>query len=306
MSLLRRWLTHRSRLPRWLRALVAMVMGTLAVTGLAAPTGGAATTPTVAGPPPPSQNGPTKPPFGPGPGNPVKVFPSSPAVLAEGRQLYDESCSSCHALDLGGVPSRGPALRGVGAGPVDFFLSTGGMPLRNPFMQPDIPNQPAFSRSQINAIVAYVASFGGPPAPTADPSRGELGTGYDQFTLNCAGCHQIVGRGGMFVGGWVPNLLHVDAQQIAEAVRMGPYLMPRFDYHLIDQHQLDSIARYVLYAQHPANLGGWGIYNIGPIPEGIVAWFLGLGALLIVARLIGERNDEGVPTPPRLPKGGAT
>jgi ubiquinol-cytochrome c reductase cytochrome c subunit len=280
---------------------VAVVMGALAISGLAAPSGGAATKPGASGPLPPSQNGPTKPPFGPGPGDPTKTFPSSPAILAEGKNLFDKSCSSCHGLDLRGIPPRGPALRGVGAGPVDFFLSTGGMPLRNPTLQPDIPQRPAFDRQQINAIVAYVASYGGPPAPTADPSKGDLRMGFDQFTLNCAGCHQVVARGGMFVGAWVPNLLHVNAQQIAEAVRMGPFLMPRFDYHQIDQHQLDSIARYVLYAQHPANLGGWGIYNIGPIPEGIVAWFLGLGALLIVARLIGERNDEEVVTPPRIP-----
>ena len=55
---------------------------------------------------------------------------------------------------------------------------------------------------------------------------------------------------------------------------MGPYLMPHFDAKQIDQHQLDSIARYVLWTRHPANAGGWGIYNIGPIPEGMVAWFL--------------------------------
>jgi ubiquinol-cytochrome c reductase cytochrome c subunit len=301
MRLLRRWLTRRSRLPRWLRAGLALVMGALALSGLAAPPGGAATTPSASGPLPPSQNGPDKVSFGPGPGDPYQTFPSSPALRAEGQQLFNTSCSSCHALNLRGYPGRGPSLIGVGAGPVDFFLSTGGMPLSNPQQQPDIPNEPAFDRHQINAIVAYVSSFGGPPAPTAFPSRGQLGQGYDVFTVNCAGCHQILARGGMFVGGWVPNLLHVNAQQIAEAVRMGPFLMPHFDYHQISQSQLNSLARYILYAQRPANLGGWGIYNIGPIPEGIVAWFLGLGALLIVARLIGERNDEEVPTPHRLP-----
>ena len=300
MSWVGRWLRRRSRVPRWLRALTALVMGALAVSGLAAPTGGAAPPPTTSASSPTSQNAPTKPPFGPGPGDPVKSFPNSPAIQAEGRNLFDQSCSSCHGLDLRGIPPRGPSLRGVGAGPVDFFLSTGGMPLPSPTDQPNIPQKPAFNRQQIDAIVAYVASYGGPPAPTADPSRGDLGTGYDAFTANCAGCHQIVARGGMFVDAWVPNLLHVNAQQVAEAIRMGPFLMPRFDYHLIDQHELDSIARYVLYAQHPANLGGWGIYNIGPIPEGIVAWLLALGALLIVARLIGERNDEEVATPARL------
>jgi ubiquinol-cytochrome c reductase cytochrome c subunit len=66
--------------------------------------------------------------------------------------------------------------------------------------------------------------------------------------------------------------------------------MPRFDAHEIDQYDLDSLARYIRWTQHPANLGGWSIYNIGPIPEGLVAWFLGLLALVVIARLIGERT----------------
>jgi ubiquinol-cytochrome c reductase cytochrome c subunit len=302
VSQIRRWLTRPSRLPRWPRSLAALVLGSLAVLGLAAPTDGAATRPRLAAPLPPARNGPSKPPFGPGAGNPTRAFPTSPGLVSHGRALYDETCSSCHALDLHGVPGRGPALLGVGPGPVDFFLSTGGMPLSDPHQQPDIPQRPAFARGDIDAITAYVASFGGPAAPTADPARGDLGTGYDQFTLNCAGCHQVAARGGILVGAWVPNLLHVSAQQIAEAVRMGPYAMPRFDARQIDQRQLDSLARYALYVQHPANLGGWGIYNIGPIPEGIVAWLLALAALVIVARLIGERNDEGVSSPSQAPR----
>ena len=302
MRLVRRWLTHRSRIPRPVRASLAVVMGALAISGLVAPSQGATSAPRRTGPLPPSQNGPQKPPFGPGPGNPTESFPTSPTLITHGRELFDQTCSSCHGLDLRGIPGRGPALRGVGPGPVDFFLSTGGMPLSDPKEQPDIPQKPAFNRRQIDAIIAYVASFGGPPASTANPARGDLGTGYDVFTSNCAGCHQVAARGGMLVEAWVPNLLHVNAQQIAEAVRMGPFLMPRFDHHQIDQHELDSLARYVLYAQHPADLGGWGIYNLGPIPEGMVAWFLGLAALLIVARLIGERNDEGTVAPSRPPE----
>jgi ubiquinol-cytochrome c reductase cytochrome c subunit len=67
--------------------------------------------------------------------------------------------------------------------------------------------------------------------------------------------------------------------------------MPRFDPSDIDQYQLDSLARYILWTRHPDDAGGWSIYNIGPIPEGIVAWWLGLLALVIVARLIGERTS---------------
>jgi ubiquinol-cytochrome c reductase cytochrome c subunit len=40
------------------------------------------------------------------------------------------------------------------------------------------------------------------------------------------------------------------------------------------------------------NEGGWGIGNIGPVPEGMVAWLLALATLLVVARLIGERGTE--------------
>ena len=101
----------------------------------------------------------------------------------------------------------------------------------------------------------------------------------------------MLDRGGLTIGAWVPNLQAASADELAEAVRMGPYLMPHFDSAQIDQHELDSLAKYVLWTRHPDNAGGWGIYNIGPIPEGIAAWFIALLAMVIVARLIGERTQ---------------
>jgi len=181
----------------------------------------------------------------------------------------------------------------VGAGPVNFYLSTGRMPLSNPTDQPE-RGQPAYHRRQIDALIAYISSFGGPPSPNADAAAGDLAQGFSQFTLHCAGCHQIVGRGGMTVGAVAPSLQHDTPLEIAEAVRMGPYLMPHFDATQIDQRQLDSIARYVLYTRHPRNAGGWGLYNIGPIPEGMAVWFIALVALVLVARLIGERTGGEV------------
>jgi ubiquinol-cytochrome c reductase cytochrome c subunit len=225
----------------------------------------------------------------PGPGDPTKTFATSAALVAAEQSLYQSGCSSCHGIALEGTPGVAPSLRGVGAGPVDFYLSTGRMPLSNPHEEPERA-APAYSRGQIDALIAYVSSFGGPPAPTADPSKGDLAVGLEQFTLNCAGCHQVVGRGGPTLGAVAPNLQQATPQQVAEAVRMGPYLMPHFDSKQIDQHQLDSIARYVQWTRKPDNAGGWGIDNLGPIPEGIVAWFVALAALVIVARLIGERT----------------
>lgn len=264
------------------------MLGALALTGLAAPPSHGQPAASAGGSLAPGPTTPNKMPEPPGPGDPTRAFPTSAALVAEGYTLYEASCSSCHGVALQGTPGVAPSLRGVGPGPVDFYLSTGRMPLEQPREEPQRA-APLFNRTQINALIAYVSSYGGPPAPTADPAHGDLALGLHEFTLNCAGCHQIVARGGLTLGAVVPDLQQATAQQIAEAVRMGPYLMPHFDVKQIDQHQLDSLARYVLWTRHPADAGGWGIYNIGPIPEGIVAWFIGLTALVIVARLIGER-----------------
>jgi ubiquinol-cytochrome c reductase cytochrome c subunit len=233
----------------------------------------------------------TKLPDPPGPRDLTVATPTSPKLIAQGRQLYDQSCASCHGLNLQGRRATAPSLDGVGAGPIDFYLSTGRMPLANPRAEPE-RGTPALNSRQINAVIAFVRNIGhGPPAPTANPSAGGIALGFKLFDENCAGCHSIVARGGITLGAQVPGLQQATARQIAEAVRAGPYLMPRFDAQQLDQHDLDSIARYVLWTRHPDNRGGWGIYNIGPIPEGIVAWFLGLLALVIVARLIGERTQ---------------
>jgi ubiquinol-cytochrome c reductase cytochrome c subunit len=289
----RRWLRRPSRVPRAPRAVLAVILGALSIVGLAAPASPGQSSGSATNAVPTSHAVPTKTPFGPGVGNPTKSFPSSPALIAEGYNLYEESCSSCHGIALHGRRGVAPSLVGVGPGPVDFYLSTGRMPLERPTDEP-LRNAPLFNRAQINALIAYISKFGGPAAPTANPSKGDLATGLHAFTLHCAGCHQVVARGGLTIGAIVPALDQATPQQIAEAVRMGPYVMPRFDSKQINQHQLDSIARYVVWTRHPDNAGGWGIGNLGPIPEGMVAWFLGLVALVIVARLIGERNDEGV------------
>lgn len=295
---LARWLTRPSRVPRVLRGGVAALLGALALTGLAvAPSSGQTGSTAPGGPSPGAFNPPSKAPEPPGASDPTTSFPTSPALIAQGRALYENGCSSCHGIALRGLPGVAPSLRGVGPGPVDFYLSTGRMPLGNPRDEPQ-RSTPLYKRGQILALVAFVSSFGGPPAPSADPSKGDLARGFHEFTLNCAGCHQIVGRGGLTLGAVVPNLQEATPLQVAEAVRMGPYLMPHFDAQQIDQHDLDSIARYVLWTRHPDDAGGWGIYNIGPIPEGIVAWFVALLALLIVARLIGERaTPASSPTP---------
>jgi ubiquinol-cytochrome c reductase cytochrome c subunit len=222
---------------------------------------------------------------------PAPAVQESAAQVARGRALYVDSCSSCHGLDARGVEGRGPSLHGVGARASDFYLSTGRMPLDDPGDEPE-RHPPAFERPDIDALNAYVGSLGGPPIPRADPARGNISEGQRLFADHCSGCHQIMAQGGIITGAQVPDLSHATPTEIAEAIRIGPYLMPKFGEAAIDQHQLDSIANYVDYTRHPNDAGGWSLGHIGPIPEGMVTWLLAIVALLFVIRLIGERTTE--------------
>lgn len=207
----------------------------------------------------------------------------------QGRELFVEGCASCHGQDAEGT-DRAPDLHGVGAQSADFYLRTGRMPLAVPGEQP-LSNPPEYDEEEIQALIAYVGSLGGPDIPTVNTEAGDLSEGERLFTLFCAGCHGKLAKGGAVTGAIAPALDDVEPVQIAEAIRVGPYVMPWFDEKLIDQHELDSIVAYVEKTKDPDNEGGWDLGGIGPIPEGMVAFFIGLLALLLVSRLIGERGE---------------
>ncbi len=207
-----------------------------------------------------------------------------------GAQLFVAGCASCHGMTAQGVSQRGPSLVGVGAQAADFYLTTGRMPLNAPGEEPH-RGHPAYAPAQIRDLVAYIQSLGGPPIPTVDPGQGSLPDGRELFAASCAGCHQIGGTGGVVPGASVPSLDLATPTQIAEAIRIGPFVMPRFSDAALDQHDIDSITRYVLAVRsHPDDRGGWSLGHLGPIPEGMVAWLIGIVALLAVARVVGERE----------------
>jgi len=212
---------------------------------------------------------------------------------AHGRQLFVTGCSSCHGLEARGVPGSGPDLHGVGALAADWYLRTGRMPLARPHDYP-IRAHSVYSANQRADLIAYIGSLGGPPIPPVHPERGSLSHGKELFTDRCAGCHQVVAQGGVVTPNTIaPSLENgVKPIDVAEVVRIGPYVMPRFNEKALDQHDVDSLARYVQHTQDLPNIGGWGIGNIGPVPEGLVAWGIGIVALLVVARVIGERTTE--------------
>ena len=230
---------------------------------------------------------------------------ASGANVKNGEQLYGRYCVSCHGpggvgvktTRIGAGPGRdqivqqgaGPSLVGAGRLAADFYLRTGYMPLKRVGIQPR-RTRLVLQPRQIDDLVAYVASLGkGPAVPKPHPERGNLSHGQHLFAVDCAGCHQAVARGGYVTGAVPPPLGDATAVQIAEAVRIGPYVMPRFSQRQISDRQLDSLVRYVLWTHHPDDRGGWSIGRIGPIPEGLVTWFLAMTVLLGVCLSIGKR-----------------
>ncbi|MFL5865719.1 MAG: c-type cytochrome [Thermoleophilaceae bacterium] len=225
---------------------------------------------------------------------------SSLSLRELGEQLYAGNCASCHGVDGRGIRSprpgagdvfgQGPPLRHVGALAADFYLRTGYMPLGDPSDEPT--RRPVeFSHREVRALVDYVASLArGPAIPSPNPAAGNVAEGQQLFTEHCAGCHQAAAKGGFVTGARVPPLQDASTTQIAEAVRIGPYLMPRFPKSQISDPQLDSIIAYVQSTKHPPDRGGLGIGNIGPVPEGMVTWFIAAVALVLMCLVIGERR----------------
>ncbi len=221
---------------------------------------------------------------------PITYLKLNPSTIALGKTLFVENCSSCHG-DTAEGSSRAPNLQGLGAATIDFWVSTGRMPLADPTIQ--ATSKPSrFTRQQTLAIDAYVSSLakGGPAIPIVNLGAASISAGEGLFSTNCAACHTITGVGDALADSiYAPSLYPATPTQIAEAVRTGPGNMPRFGTGNFSNQQVADITKYVQYLQHPNNAGGIGLGHIGPVTEGFVGILIGLGSLMIAGYWIGGR-----------------
>ncbi|HLY35799.1 MAG TPA: c-type cytochrome [Candidatus Limnocylindria bacterium] len=206
---------------------------------------------------------------------------------ATGQQVFAARCASCHGSDGTGTVN-GPSLLGVGAAAADFELRTGRMPSSGAPGSQAVRKPPAFNDATIEDLVAYVSSLGpGPaiPSPRVDPAT--VSAGQQLFIGNCAPCHGATANGGAVGGGALaPPLDQATPVEVAEALLIGPGQMPVFS-GLSDSDR-NAIVSYVDFLQAADHPGGFSIGGIGPVPEGFVAWVLGLGLLLVIIVLIAH------------------
>jgi ubiquinol-cytochrome c reductase cytochrome c subunit len=225
-------------------------------------------------------------------GDGIYNVPLPRSFIAPGQALFAANCASCHGADASGT-DRAPNLLSLGAGTVDFWVSTGRMPLADSSIQATT-KPPRFNKLQSLEISAYVQSLapGGVKVPAVNLSNANVGKGAELFTLNCAACHTITGAGDALANGaYAPTLHYASSRQIVEAIRSGPGNMPHFGPGNISNAEMRDITAYVhSYIQHPVNRGGFGLGGIGPVGEGFVGLLIGVGALMLVCFWIGDRT----------------
>ncbi len=219
---------------------------------------------------------------------PAVQVEEQPDRVESGASLWRRDCATCHRAD-GGGSARGPDIRDTGAGGVDFEISTGRMPLEAPD-DPVMRNQPPYDEEQIAALVAYAReTLEGPDVPEVEEVGADLGRGGELFRLNCASCHQSAGAGGALAyGQYAPDLSKATRTQVVEAMRLGPQQMPVFGQEAFDDQEAADVAAYVDAIAPAEDRGGWGIWHYGPVPEGLMAFVLGIGAILVGARWLGS------------------
>jgi ubiquinol-cytochrome c reductase cytochrome c subunit len=230
---------------------------------------------------------------------PAQASTASADDIAQGKKLFLANCASCHGLDAQGGPvnvkgeTRAPSLIGVGAAAVDFQVGTGRMPLAAPGPQGQ-QKQVQMSGEQISQLAAYVASLApGPSVPETEYATAEGGDparGGAIFRVNCAMCHNFAGSGGALTRGkFAPGLEGVSDKHIYEAMITGPQSMPVFnDANITPESKRDVIAYLKTIEQEP-NASGSSLGNLGPVPEGLFVWIVGIGAMIGAAVWLGSK-----------------
>lgn len=220
---------------------------------------------------------------------------SNETQVAQGKELFQMNCSSCHGLNGEGT-SEAPTLIGVGAASVDFQMETGRMPMARPQAQGPAKKS-LYTAEEISAIAAYVASLApGPAIPEQNQYRNtgltpeQIARGGELFRTNCSACHNYEGRGGALPNGrYAPSLMQTSDKHIWEAVRTGPQQMPMFAQGSLSDEDVTQIVGY-LQTLHSEPNAGFDLGGFGPVGEGLWGWLLGLGSVVLIATWLAKKG----------------
>ena len=213
-------------------------------------------------------------------------------LVGRGLDIYSAQCATCHGAEGRGIQDVAPSIQDASPALIDFVIRTGRMPLPNED-SPVIRREPELTAEQRRAVVAYVRTFADeqPEIPDPDPEAGELDHGREIYESNCIACHSAFGRGiAVSQTDVAPGLFAASPVEIAEAIRVGPGVMPVFGEDSLTEEDVNSVIRYIGFLEERPTPGGLAIGRSGPVTEGFVAWLFGIVGLLVAAYFIGEHR----------------
>jgi ubiquinol-cytochrome c reductase cytochrome c subunit len=210
--------------------------------------------------------------------------PALTGAAAQGKQLYETTCVTCHGRDAQGVQARGPSLIGAGSAAVEFQVGTGRMPMAREEAQAQA-KPPLYTWDQARQIGAYIQSIGGgpeiPQGELRDSSENAVARGGELFRVNCSSCHAYgLGGGALSSGKFAPELTESSDRVIYGAMLTGPQNMPVFGDNEITPDEKRAIIGYISTLQNEKDPGGFGMARLGPVPEALVIFLIGMVALV--------------------------
>lgn len=215
---------------------------------------------------------------------------------ASGAQVYAVHCAACHGPDGGGGAGEGlragPALRGLELALVDQQVRTGRMPIAEPAVGVVGPEE--LPQAQREVLVAWMAEAMDLRGAIPEVGEGDAGRGHELYAVHCAACHGTLGQGG--VGAQDTTILGVlghDRVALVEAMRVGPYDMPRFAEGVLSDDDAADIAAFVVSELDGADTGPLGLSEMGPVLTAGMVGVVALGLLGLVVLL-----GHGVRVPP--------
>jgi ubiquinol-cytochrome c reductase cytochrome c subunit len=217
------------------------------------------------------------------------------AAAAEGKQIFDNSCVSCHGSNAEGVTDRGPSLIGVGSAAVEFQVATGRMPMARQEAQAE-RKAPQYTREEAAQIGQYIQELGGgPQLPSGDKlaatGADDIAAGGELFRVNCSSCHTFGGGGGALSSGkFAPALSEATDRDIYAAMLTGPQNMPVFgDNQLTPEEKMQVIA-YIQNLEADQDPGGWAMGRLGPVPEGLAIFLIGMVGIVLATLWIAGKS----------------
>ncbi len=213
-------------------------------------------------------------------------------ALRRGEELYAIHCGGCHGVDGRG----GETIAGLDAPPLRpdmndrvtisyarLVMDTGRMP---PAGDPEDNRirDIQLEEDERADILLFMTDRFGLEGDIEDPGTGDVSAGLQVYAANCAQCHGASGAGGVAGGGaWTPRVNNLSSQTLADAIRTGPFQMPRFDEQQITDQEIADIAAFL----HQVEQEGGTLLFPGELNPVFASGFgAGLAAVILVLLLV--------------------